>query len=557
MNRFYKWMFLILLIAAGIWVRMIHILGDAPVGDISRSGVFYVDEGTYAHNVVNKVIFGNWFLKDDYNAIVNVPIFSLFQYGYLKAFGTNLKSLRYAGIIYISLALILLFLFLKTDIIHALVVVLLGVLNYFFIIYNRLALLENLLILFLILTTIFLYLYFRKDSVFWLLVTIITFWAGFFVKATILFYLPLLILTIIIRPVTKEQKLNHLFIYTAISSFILLFVYFFWISPHEIDWNYFQGRNIHQYINESFLIFLINYARYFTNLKLFQFMPITYLMFLFYLTYLLYELYLKKRLPFQDWFFAGWAICAILFLGFFKYSPPRLSLILIPAIITLTASFLIKLYRGHLQFSDKNIFIIVIPVGILSICQIFFGLYRVIFYHQNFLSCYLPILSVVLLPLLILTAKQKINQKMMATFSLGAIVALNSFQIFKYHHNIQYSYYNAMKDMERLIEKEEADSNIILGDIAPLISIELKTKAVNIIYRSESENQRILNLRPNLLVLQDNKQLDRLNKQLPYYFKKIKLIKTYQIFHNYRNNDDTYFYRIENNLDDEGLWAKK
>ena len=560
MIRSSKWIYfivlLILAVAAGI--RIIYLHGDAPVADISRSGVFYVDEGTYSHNVVNKVIFNKWFLDEDYNAIANVPIFSLSQYLILNIFGVSLLSLRSSGIIYTVLSLLILFFLLKKkDFTLSIIVITLATVNYFYIIYNRLALLENLLILFLVIISLCLYYYFKENSIKWLIGAILIFWTGFFIKATILFYLPLLISTILIRPVSKMEKFNHLFLYSLISGFLLLIAYFFWIFPHIADWNYFQTRNIHQQINESFLIFISNYARYLSNLKLFQFMPITYLLFLIYSAYLIYEFYLKKKLSFLDWLFLSWAICGILFLGFFKYSPPRLSLILMPPILVLSASFLLRLYRKQIRFSDKNVFLLLTPVSLLALCQIFFGLYRIIYYKQNFLSCYLPLISLLVVPLLYLLMKYEINKKLAALILFALILGLNSFQIYKYYSNIQFSYYNAIQDMKKVIEDEKSDVNVLLGDIAPLVSIELKTKAVNIIFRSDGEDKRILNKRPNLIVLQDNKQLERLNKKLPNYFRNVELIKSYEIFNNYQNNDDTYFYRIYHNIESDGLWVEK
>ena len=132
-NWIYVIIFLVLIAAAG--VRYIHLNGDAPVADISRSGVFYVDEGTYAHNVINKILFDKWFIDFDYNAITNVPIFSLSQYFLLKVLGVSLKSLRITGIIYSCLSILILWLLLKMQNISAAsLALLLASINYFFII---------------------------------------------------------------------------------------------------------------------------------------------------------------------------------------------------------------------------------------------------------------------------------------------------------------------------------------------------------------------------------------------------------------------------------------
>jgi hypothetical protein len=110
--------------------------------------------------------------------------------------------------------------------------------------------------------------------------------------------------------------------------------------------------------------------------------------------------------------------------------------------------------------------------------------------------------------------------------------------------------------MKNIIEKQKSGTHILLGDIAPLVSVELKTKAVNINFKKETEDIRILKYRPNLLVLQENRELNRLSRKMPQYFQNIELLKSYKIFNNYRNNDATYFYRIDNDFIKNKLLAK-
>jgi hypothetical protein len=145
--------------------------------------------------------------------------------------------------------------------------------------------------------------------------------------------------------------------------------------------------------------------------------------------------------------------------------------------------------------------------------------------------------------------KKRINNRQAAIILFVAMLSLNFIQIIHYHRTVKYSYYNAMVDMKKTLEEEEFDNEILLGDIAPLISVELQTKAVNIIFRKDMEHKRILKNRPGLLVLQENEELDRLNKKLPEYFDEIELIRRYKIFNNYRNDDYTYFYRIDTDLE--------
>lgn len=553
-----NFLFIFIIIVIAVSVRHVYLNGDAPVSDISRSGVFYVDEGTYAHNVINKILFDEWFIENDYNAIANIPVFSVCQYFILKITGISLKSLRITGIIYSMLFLLLLWFLIKQyNLKVANTAIVLGAINYFYIIYNRLALLENLLVLFLIIITINLYFYYKKHSLLYLIIAIFLFWSGYFIKATILFFLPLMLLTILVRPVNGRVKLRDLWIYFSISSIFLLIAYFYWVKPHNFDFSYFESRNIHRMITVSFTYFLENYARYFFNLKLFQFMPVIYSIYIFYISYLLYELFLKRKLEFIDWFFLGWSICGMLFLGFFQYSPPRFSLILIPAILVLTSNFLYKLVNNNLNFSNKKSVFLFAPAIILSLCQICFGFYRIIQYKQNYMSCYFPLISIIILVILYLISKYKVNKIYIAYLLFGSIILLHSIQIVNYYKNIRFSYYHAMQDMKKVIQAEQSDNNILFGDVAALVSSELKMKAVNINFRSDTESVRILNNKPNFLILQEKDELPRLTEKLPGYLQDVELLKTYKIFNNYRNNDDTYFYKIDINNLNKTLFAKK
>ncbi|MBN2008329.1 glycosyltransferase family 39 protein [candidate division KSB1 bacterium] len=536
------------IIALAFGIRYLHLVGDPPVADISRSGVFYMDEGTYAHNVVNKILFGTWFIPNEYNAIANTPVFSIFQYIVLKSFGVSLVSLRTGGILYAILFLLILWVTLRNmNPYGALLALVLGSINYFLFIYNRLALLENMLLLVLMLITLFLFFYMRRQQIIWLISAIILFWAGYFIKATILFFLPLIILTIILQPLPLRRKLKHLWVYFSVSSIILVLLYFIWVKPFAFDWQYFQARNIHRMIGKSTPILLINYGRYLVNLKLFQFMPVMYTIALFYIGILGTEFFNKKKLPFWDWYFVAWYFCGILFLGFFAYSPPRFSLILMPALLVLMTRFFIRTYTRDISLSRRALLGIFVPLGVLILCQIGFGIFRIIAYDTIYLSCFLPLLSIPALIVLFYLQRNKTSAPRIVFGLIASILIINAVQIFEYFHTIKYSYYTAIMDMKKVIEAQHQPENILMGDIASLVSIELRMKAVNINFRSDTEVNRILQNEPNLMILQDKKELDRLTHKLPDYLSNVQLIKTYKILDNYVTNDDTYFYRIQHN----------
>lgn len=536
---------LIFILLIGFLFRFINLRGDAPAGDISRSGVFYVDEGTYAHNVVNKVLFGQWFLNDDYNAISNVPIFSLAQYIIVKVVGVGLVQIRAGAIIYSLLALIMLWFILKSfDLYAAFIALILGAANYFFIIYNRLAILENLLNLLLVIIAGLLFLYHNKQKPVWLILATIFLVAGYFVKATIVFFLPVVLITIFLTNSSWKNRFVHFSIFIASLIPLAIGCYYFWILPQKTDWLYFQQLNIFLKFPDSPVQILFNYAHYFGNLKLFPFMPVTYTIFLFYIGYLLTNLFKLKKINFPEIFFLSWAVSGILFLGFFEYSPPRFSLILMPAIISLVAIFFSKIRQNNFRLPQKDILYIIGFVTILCCAQILFGFYRIARDHHHYLSCYLPWLSFPVIGLLYWANKNLLLKKY-NYWLLTSIIILNLIQIGHYHLTIRFSYYDAIKDMKYQMAQYPKELKILAGDIAPLVATELKIKAVNIVFRAETERNRFLQQHPNFLVLQDRTQLIRLKQKMPDYLTDVYLLRSYRIFDNYVNNNNTFFYKIQ------------
>ena len=535
--------FLIFILLIGFLFRFMNLKGDAPAGDISRSGVFYVDEGTYAHNVVNKALFGEWFLSDDYNAMSNVPVFSLVQYAIVRTFGVGLVQIRSGAILYSLLSLILIWVILKSvDSNAAIFAVILGAVNYFFIIYNRLALLENLLNLFLVIIAGLLFIYYHKKKSTWLIFATIFFVAGYFVKATVIFFLPVILIAIYLTNPFWKNRIFHLSVFIATLILLAIGCYYLWILPHKADWLYFQQLNISLKIPGSPIQILSNYARYFGNLKLFPFMPIIYTVFLFYLGSLVCNLFKREKLSFPEILFMTWAVSGILFLGFFEYSPPRFSLILMPAIISLVAMFLSRIGQKNFQLSRKECLIIITFVSIICCGQILFGIYRIVRDHHHFLSCYLPWLSLPCLGFLFWTHKSLLQKKNYWIFT--CIIILNLIQVGHYNLTIKFSYYDAFKDMKFQMDQYPGEPKILAGDIAPLVATELKIKAVSIIFRPLSEKDRFLQQGPRFLILQDRLQLDRLKQKMPDYLSSVYLLKSYRIFKNYINKDNTYFYRI-------------
>ena len=85
---------------------------------------------------------------------------------------------------------------------------------------------------------------------------------------------------------------------------------------------------------------------------------------------------------------------------------------------------------------------------------------------------------------------------------------------------------------------------VIVGDIAPMVAIDLDAIPVNINYQESKERDRILRSQPDYLILQENNDLARLREKMPNYFYDVQLLEKYTILNNYKNDDVTYFYMI-------------
>ncbi|MBW1777153.1 MAG: glycosyltransferase family 39 protein [Deltaproteobacteria bacterium] len=146
---------ILLLFFAFIGIRVVHIRADAP-RNISFSAGIFTDEMHNIHQVRSKILFGSWSL-DRYASAAYSPIFAGLQYLFLSMIGVGLAQIKALPIL---LSLISLGLIYKSFDTHfgkpfGLTAALVLGFNYIFIMYNRLGLYENLVVLFMCLSLFF------------------------------------------------------------------------------------------------------------------------------------------------------------------------------------------------------------------------------------------------------------------------------------------------------------------------------------------------------------------------------------------------------------------
>ena len=147
MKRKFVWL-VIFLFALLLLVRILYPTADAP-GSLSTSAGAYLDESSTGHNARNKALYGRW-VTDEWNPFIYSPLFTLLQYINFSLLGVSFFSQHLLPILLSWLSLILFYFGLKEYFNRRtalLALVLLGF-NYFFIMFNRLALFENLVVFF-------------------------------------------------------------------------------------------------------------------------------------------------------------------------------------------------------------------------------------------------------------------------------------------------------------------------------------------------------------------------------------------------------------------------
>ncbi|MGF1521042.1 MAG: ArnT family glycosyltransferase [Leptolyngbyaceae cyanobacterium] len=79
--------------AVFLLLRFIHLSADFPSG-ITYSATLYTDEGWYASAAVRHYLFGDWYLANDFNAAVNMPVGQILHRLAFTVLGSSFFSAR-------------------------------------------------------------------------------------------------------------------------------------------------------------------------------------------------------------------------------------------------------------------------------------------------------------------------------------------------------------------------------------------------------------------------------------------------------------------------------
>lgn len=220
--------FLIILFTL-FFLRFFHL--DADPSFLKRVGDIQ-DEGYWTHNARVKVLFDNWFTDDMTQALFVAPLYSVLIYGSFKIFGVTFFAARFVSAFFSILTLILLYYFVKHTLnknAAHLSMLVLG-LNNFYLIYNRIALVETTLLFFIFSSTICWY--YREKSALYILFSALFFCLAILTKLTAIYFIFFYILYLIADLISKKRIFQQIVIFTTTTSIILLSYLWFIFIPN-------------------------------------------------------------------------------------------------------------------------------------------------------------------------------------------------------------------------------------------------------------------------------------------------------------------------------------
>ncbi len=534
-NRFAAFVLLALILA--LVLRLPHIEGDPPAGDLSRSASFLADEGIHGYNALHWAITGNWYIADGFNPGVNTPVFMLFEYALLRTFGVHLKTVRYGAMVCGLLALVLLALLLRRlSRRAALMGGFLWAMAFPLVIYNRLAFIENVLLVFMLLLALLYVGFLEQPLRLWLIVAgVAVFMAGWLTKPTLIFLLPAFLAGLLyLRPANRRRAIGMALL-TAIA--VVAALYFFWIRRYADDWAYYQSIHMAERMPQSLGEILLNYARYFGHLKLFEFMPLIYGLALVQFFWLMPALLKREEQRPVVVLLVFWFVFGVGFLGFFAYSPPRYSLLLLPAVIGLAVMALDQWLVGdrpvRLPGWMKTAYVALVSL------QIAFGLYRYFAQGQAYPSTVLPGLALLILPLW----SRRGGRWRFALPVLIVLVQLG--QAVRYHASMEFSLRDGMRRVAELIrEHGRGPDSVLAGDSAMLFAFEARVRSIAVMYREDRLPMLFRRWRADFLLLEDPSELPRLQRLMPEYLRRLQPLAQFSLMNNYAHGRDAVLYRI-------------
>ncbi|MBI2557994.1 glycosyltransferase family 39 protein [Candidatus Woesearchaeota archaeon] len=532
---------LILLFLAFLLVRLLNLQADFP-----KSLNFYpdelTDEGYKTYSARNMALFKSSALEGDQyigwirNSPVSQYIFLLF----FNIFGIGYAQARLAGIVFSFLGLIFYYLLIKnafgkkTALLSAFF---LGF-SYVYIMYNRLALLESIMIFFLMLS-----LYFWQKSFknrFYFSLSMLSFVLAYYTKALALFFIPVFLIMAYMSFKEIELKLTSLkIILIGLASLAVIVFVVPKIVSTALSLIDFRGTL-------SFPQMLVNLRRLLHNSFFKQTLVIS-LLSLVYPLVLFYNIFeIRKKVNNLEVLFLAWLVSLIAAFGISWYDPHRYLILFIPCMSFLGAIVLANLHDYPIRkkimakslFMKISVFLWLNSVFIIFLVNVYVVLRDYIHLTKSYYMVVSILASLLLSYLIIILARgRKFNTKYLrrsvVLISLLFIVT-NLYPYMSWILSPQYTLIDASRELS-LLPKD----SVVFGGWAPALCLETELKCFNSGGTKNVDEDAFRRLDVSHLLIGpydfDEHGAEFMNN--PNYNRSISLVKTFNVSD---NNIDLY-----------------
>ena len=358
--RIKKILILIFLILLPVFARLYYLRADIP--PTGKLGTHNADEGTWAHNARNKILFGSWFMEnDEWNPLFVSPPFSLLAYSSFWAFGPGIVQARLVSVLFSLLTMLFFYRALRNEfgMKTAIIGIFLLSCNFVYLAFSRAVMLEVFSIFFLVLTFYF-FQKCPKNQNFIFLVAVSSFLA-FIAKPSNLHFFPVVFIStyalafknfkrkefkLLIRPYAILAGVWAIMGIIYLLAFLLPFYDF--VKMMLID-TYFVPRSSSPLIMRVFNILTIGFDKY--TFARMPFVSLTAFVFFIFLAGRILSKFGKVE-P-LNFFAFNWIAFSFLYFFFFD-SPMRRMVQIIPPFIFLSAQLLSNLRRSQIKLNLKG-----------------------------------------------------------------------------------------------------------------------------------------------------------------------------------------------------------
>jgi 4-amino-4-deoxy-L-arabinose transferase-like glycosyltransferase len=234
------------ILALGLLLRTLYPAADPPWR--STVGVVWHDEGAWTHNARNKALFGAW-RQDDWNPVYIAPVFTALEYASFKAFGVGVRQARLVSEIAGLISVLLLALGVRriAGPVAALIAGALLATDYVYVMYDRAALMEALMVAFIVSSWYCSTRAERQPA--WGAIAGVCAVLAFFTKAAAAFYIGALVLGVVasalrrknLRPGGGSYLTSSVWTIGGLAAATALIAIFF-VIPHWSDYQFYNWQ---------------------------------------------------------------------------------------------------------------------------------------------------------------------------------------------------------------------------------------------------------------------------------------------------------------------------